>query len=88
MKRNHIDVYRTNLPRRAILVYLYFEDRANKEKECWPSLNTIARDLRISKMTVIRAIKDLDNAHLIAKQKRKRKHGGNTSNLYKLREVK
>lgn len=88
MKCNHIDIYRTNLPRRAILVYLYFEDRANKKKECWPSLNTIARDLRISKMTVIRAINDLDREHLITKQSRKRKNGGNTSNLYKLREVK
>jgi histidine triad (HIT) family protein len=37
------------LPHRAISVYMYLSDRANKENTCWPSIPTIAKDLKLEK---------------------------------------
>ena len=42
-------VYQTDLPHRAKLVYIYLHDRMDKEKMAWPGLNTIAKDLSLSK---------------------------------------
>lgn len=38
-------LYRMDLPHRAISVYIYLADRANKDGICWPSIPTIAKDL-------------------------------------------
>ena len=38
-------VYRMDLPHRAIAVYIYLADRANKDGICWPSISTISKDL-------------------------------------------
>lgn len=34
------------LPSRAKLVYIYLYDRCDKEKKAWPSVKTIAKELR------------------------------------------
>ena len=34
-----------DLPHRAISVYIYIADRANKDGICWPSIPTISKDL-------------------------------------------
>ena len=52
-------LYQMDLPHRAVAVYTYLHDRANKNGECWPSINTIAGDIKLSPATVRRAIKDL-----------------------------
>lgn len=52
-------LYRMELPHRAVAVYLYLYDRANRDGECWPSIPTIARELKLSESTVRRAIQDL-----------------------------
>ena len=38
-------LYRMDLPHRALSVYIYLADRANKDSICWPSIPTIAKDL-------------------------------------------
>ena len=53
-------IYDLGLPHRAVSVFCYLCDRANKKGICWPSTVTIARDLNISRRTVFRALKDLD----------------------------
>lgn len=50
------EIYKTNLPHRAIAVYLYLESRANKDRICYPAIGTIARELHLSVSTVKRAI--------------------------------
>ena len=35
-----------DLPHRAISVYIYLADRANKDGICWPSIPTISKDLK------------------------------------------
>ncbi len=77
-------IYNTDLPHRAISVYTYLRDRANKQGECWPAISTIAKDLKLSPSTVRRAIKDLKKECLIETEQRYRTKGGKSSLLYKL----
>jgi len=49
-------LYRMELPHRAVAVYLYLYDRANRDGECWPSIPTIARELKLSESTVRRGV--------------------------------
>lgn len=58
--------------------------RADKNGECWPSVNTIAGDIKLSPATVRRAIKDLKKAGLIETKQRYREQGGKSSLLYKI----
>ena len=78
-------LYQMNLPHRAIAVYTYLYDRANKNGECWPSVNKIAGNIKLSPATVRRAIKDLKKAGLIETEQRYLEKGGKTSLLYKIR---
>ena len=73
-----------DLPHRAVAVYTYLHDRANKNGECWPSVNKIAVDIKLSPATVRRAIKDLRNAGFVTTQQRYREHGGKSSLLFEI----
>lgn len=77
-------LYQMDLPHRAVAVYTYLYDRADKNGECWPSVNTIAGDIKLSPATVRRAIKDLRNAGLIETEQRYRDKGGKSSLLYNI----
>lgn len=50
----------TELPARARLVYMYLRDRVNMNGVCWPSIRTIGRDLNLSRSTVKRALRCLE----------------------------
>ena len=52
-------LYRTELPHRAVAVYIYLADRVNENGECWPAIPTVAADLKYSQSTVRRGIRDL-----------------------------
>ena len=77
-------LYRTELPHRAKLVYLYLHDRVDKDGKAWPGLNTVAADLSLSRSTVKRALTDLERCGYLSKLPRYRPNGSNTSNLYTL----
>ena len=55
------DVFSSSLSEHAIVVRLYLARCANKNQEAWPSLNTITRNCKISKPTVIKAIRELES---------------------------
>lgn len=78
-------LYTMDLSHRAISVYIYLSDRANKNKECWPSINTISKELKLSQSTVRRALKDLRDNDLLTTTQRYREKGGKSSLLYKLK---
>ncbi|MCM1061523.1 MAG: helix-turn-helix domain-containing protein [Eubacterium sp.] len=61
---------------------MYLRDRANKNGSCYPAINTIAQDLKISKSTVKRALTDLEKEGYVKHERRYRQSGGNSSNLY------
>ena len=77
-------LYKMDLPHRAVAVYTYFHDRANKNGECWPSVNKIAGDIKLSPATVRRAVKDLRKAGLLTTAQRYREKGGKSSLLFRL----
>jgi len=56
----------------------------NKTKECWPSLNTIAKDLGKSKTSVIAAIKGLEKKGVVKIDKRQNDKGDWARNHYTL----
>jgi len=71
------EIYETELPHRAVAVYLYLKDRVNKE-------GTIARELHLSVSTVKRAISDLEENGFIRKKQRWRDNGGRSSLLFEI----
>ena len=77
-------IYQEDLSARAKLVYMYLKDRANKEGQCWPAIRTIGTDLGLSRSTVKRALKELEQGKLLTRQGRKRENHGDTSNLYSI----
>lgn len=77
-------LYHSELPHRAVAVYIYLVDRANKEGECWPAISTIGADLKLSQSTIRRALRDLRKAGLVTTEQRYRKKGGKSSLLYKI----
>lgn len=79
-------LYRSELPHRAVSVYIYLADRANKENQCWPAIPTIARELHLSISTVKRALHDLRKNGLIETEQRYRQKGGKSSLLFTLRK--
>lgn len=79
---NNREIFSTNLPHRAIAVYMYLRDRADKNGSCFPAISTIASNLKMSKSTVKRALSDLEKAHYIRHERRYRQSGGNSTNLY------
>lgn len=77
-------IYKSDVPHRAKLVYIYLFDRCDKEGKAWPGLNTMAKDLSLSRSTVKRAVKDLEKAGFIKKEPHYRDNGSATSNRYYL----
>ena len=79
-------LYKCDLSHRAVAVYLYLANMANKENECWPAIPTMARDMKLSPSTVRRALQDLRDADLLKTTQRYRQNGGCSSLLYKLQK--
>ena len=69
---------------RAIVVYRYLNDRANRDGICWPGINTIATDLHRSRSTIKRAIRELRGLGLIQTEQRHRPNGAKSSLEYRL----
>lgn len=79
------DIYKSGLPMRAILVYVYLCDRANTEGQCWPSQRRISKDLDISMRTVSRAVKELRDAGFIETNHRIKTDGSWGSLMYNMK---
>lgn len=77
-------LYRSELPHRAVSVYTYLLDRANKNGECFPSIPTMAKELKLSESTIRRALQDLRKAGLVTTKQRYRPNGAKSSLLYKI----
>lgn len=75
-------VYSEELPHRAISVYMYLKERADKKSQCYPAMSTIAEELNLSRRTIQRAVADLEKAGFIKTEQRFRRKGGKSSLLY------
>lgn len=61
-------LYREEIPHRAVAVYMYLRYRADKDGKCYPAIGTIARELKLSRSTVKRAITDLEQSGRLRKE--------------------
>ncbi|NSF81618.1 helix-turn-helix domain-containing protein [[Clostridium] symbiosum] len=75
-------IYGEELPHRAITVYMYLKERADKNNQCFPAMSTIAEDLKVSRRTVQRAVNDLIKAGYVLSEQRWRPKGGKSSLIY------
>lgn len=73
-------IYDLGLSHKAVSVYCYLANRADKYGECFPSVRRIAEDLKVSKTTVFRAFNEL-----LERFPRHHIQGGRRSSLYKIK---
>lgn len=81
-------IFDFNLPANAITVYcclLMFADRENLS--CFPSHRMICKKCNLSKNTVIKCLKQLEEIGLIEIKSRKRWNNSNSSNMYYLSDL-
>ena len=78
-------LYAEDISHRAVTVYMYLRDRADKDGKCYPAIGTIAKELKLSRSTVKRAIADLEKTGHLSKEQRWRENGGRSSLLYTLK---
>jgi hypothetical protein len=71
------------LPAQEKITLVMLSNYANEEGRCWPSIDTLCVDTGLSRATVKRALKRLEERKLLIKAKRS-KGPLQTSNLYKL----
>ncbi len=75
-------LYASELPHRAVAVFMYLRDCADQDGKCYPAIGTIAKELKLSRSTVKRALADLILNGRIRKEQCWRENGGKSSCLY------
>lgn len=80
---NSIDLIEDITPQERCLLYR-LNGLSNENGECYPSIETMAKDLKVSATSIHRYIKALMNKGFISIQPRIKENGKQTSNLYKL----
>lgn len=78
-------IYNSDLPSRAVAVYIYLSDHTNPQSQCFPAINTIAGALGLSRSTVKRALHDLEDNGWITRVQRYRENGSKSSLLFTIR---
>ena len=63
---------------------MYLRDRADRDGKCYPAIGTIAKELKLSRSTIKRAIADLERSGYLRKEQRWRENGGKSSNMFYL----
>jgi hypothetical protein len=82
-----LDVYGAQLGPYGIAVYCCLARFANREQECWPSFETIAKRTGMSRRQVVREIALLEQLEIIAMTPRLDDRGRHRSNLYILLDI-
>ncbi|WP_124100942.1 helix-turn-helix domain-containing protein [Ruminococcus sp. Marseille-P6503] len=78
-------IYDLGLSHKAVAVYCYLCNRADKNGECFPSVRRISEDLNINKSTVFRAFNELEEQGLLEREARYHTRGGRRSSLYRIK---
>lgn len=78
-------IYDLGLSHKAVAVYCYLANCADKNGECYPSVRRIAEDLSVNKSTVFRAFNELEEQGLLEREARYHTQGGRRSSLYRIK---
>ncbi len=81
---SNIEIFKSDVSSKGVLVYNYLKTCCNKENTCYPATKTIAFNTRLSVSSVKRAIDELSRDGFVEVQNRYRKNGGKSSNLYRV----
>ena len=82
MDNGIVDDYE-NFTMHEVLAYMVLcRYTSNDTQKCFPSYNTLAKRMRVSKPTAIKAIKGLVEKGIIKVEKTKKENGDNESNIY------
>src|SRR5215212_4539527 len=82
------DVYASTIGVHAVAVYGLLCRRANSDSKCWPSLNGVARDLGISRTTVVKSLDKLEYQRLLKRETRTNENGKHETTIYTLLDPK
>lgn len=66
------------------VVLLALADHADEHGMCWPSISLLVKRAHVGERTVQRALQSLEDGGFIARERRQRENGSDTSNLYLL----
>lgn len=78
-------IYDLGLTHKAVAVFCYLCNRADKKGECYPSVRLIAKDLSLSRSSVFRAFNELEKNGLLQRLPRYHPSGARRSTLYRLK---
>ena len=78
-------IYDLGLTHKAVAVYCYLCNRADRNGECYPSVRLISKDLSLSKSSVFRAFNELERNGLLQRLPRYHPSGARRSTLYRLK---
>lgn len=78
-------IYDLPISHKAVSVYCYLANCADRNGECFPSVRTIAEDLKLSRTTVFRVFNELEANGLLERLPRHHVQGGRRSSLYKIK---
>ena len=78
-------IYDLGLTHKAVAVYCYLCNRADRNGECYPSVRLISKDLSLSKSSVFRAFNELEKNELLQRLSRYHPSGARRSTLYRLK---
>ena len=70
------------LSAREKIILVYLMARSGKSKQCFPSISLIAKEIGVAEKTAITALKKLRDRGFITITRRHNPDGGNSSNLY------
>lgn len=66
------------------LVLIALAHHADTDSSCWPSMQTVERETRLSRSSIIRSMAALQEAGLIVREHTRRADGGQGANRYRL----
>lgn len=72
-------IYGKGMSSKSILLYNYLNGFSG---QCYPSVGFISKQLNLSKATIYRAMRELENNGLIIREHRYRTNGSKSSNMY------
>lgn len=68
------------------IVYTALCRHANKQGTCFPSINTLAKELSVNRKTVMKGLDSLEKRRIITIEKTIRSDGGYSNNVYNLKD--
>lgn len=84
MSNSNLEIFKSDVSSKSVLVYNYLKTCCNKEFTCYPATKTIASNTKLSVSSVKRGIDELSKEGFLEVKCRYRKNGGKSSNLYKV----